>query len=132
MHHKIIIDSSAVIALINKEKGFQIVEKYLGQTVISSVNFSEVLTVLNREILKSERERKEGLQLIKHTFPQIVAFDDMQAIIAAEIDETTKKYGLSLGDRACLALAKYKKSAVLTADKNWKKFNIGIEVKLIR
>lgn len=132
MHNKIVIDTSAVIALINKEEGFEVVEKHLGNAIISSVNFSEVITMVNRELFKTENERAEGLKLIKNTFSHIVEFDVEQAITAASLDSITKKYGLSLGDRACLALAKSQKLPVLTADKVWKELEIGVKVQLIR
>jgi PIN domain nuclease of toxin-antitoxin system len=132
MHNKIVIDTSAVIALINREEGFEVVEKYIGNAVISSVNFSEVITVANRELFETEEERVDGLKLIKNTFSHIIEFDVEQAVIAASFDSLTKKYGLSLGDRACLALAKQQKLPVLTADKVWKGLDFGIEVLLIR
>lgn len=132
MHDKIVVDTSAVIALINREKGFEVVEKYVGNAVISSVNFSEVITVMNRELFKTEEERAKGLKLIKNTFSHIVEFDSEQAILAALLDSVTKKYGLSLGDRACLALAKHQKLPVLTADKIWRELDLEIKVKLIR
>jgi PIN domain nuclease of toxin-antitoxin system len=132
MQNKVVVDTSAVLALINREEGFEIVEKYLGNTVISSVNFSEVITVVNRELFKTEKERAEGLKLIRNTFSHIVEFDDEQAVVAASFDSITKKHGLSLGDRACLALGKTQKLTVLTADKVWKDFGLDVKVKLIR
>ncbi len=132
MSNKIVIDTSAIIALINREEGFKTVEKYLDNAIISSVNFSEVITVVNRELFKTEEERAEGLKLIRNTFSHIVEFDVEQAVIAASLDSIAKKHGLSLGDRACLALAKYQKLPVLTADKVWKKLNVGVKVQLIR
>ena len=132
MTTKIVLDASSVIALINREKGCEIVEKYLEDAIISTVNFAEVISVVNRELFKSEADRIEGLKLITDTLPQIIDFDINQAIISGELDSITKKYGLSLGDRACLALAKYKNIPVLTADKTWSKLNLGIKIKLIR
>jgi PIN domain nuclease of toxin-antitoxin system len=132
MTTKIVLDASSVIALINREKGCEIVEKYLEEAIISTVNFAEVISVVNRELFKSEADRVEGLKLITDTLPQIIDFDVNQAIISGELDSITKKYGLSLGDRACLALAKYKNIPVLTADKTWSKLNLGIKIKLIR
>ena len=131
MTTKIVLDASSVIALINREKGCEIVEKYLEEAIISTVNFAEVISVVNRELFKSEADRIEGLKLITDTLPQIIDFDINQAIISGELDSITKKYGLSLGDRACLALAKYKNIPVLTADKTWSKLNLGIKIKLI-
>lgn len=132
MKNKIVIDASAVMALLGREEGFEIVERHLNNAIISSVNFSEVLTVAYRELFETAEERAEGLKLIKNTFGHIIEFDQEQAIIAASFDKITKKYGLSLGDRACLALAKHKKLPVLTADKIWKKFDLGLKVQLIR
>ena len=132
MTTKIVLDASSVIALINREKGCEIVEKYLEDSIISTVNFAEVIAVVNRELFKTEADRIEGLKLITDTLPQIIDFDVNQAIISGEFDSITKKYGLSLGDRACLALAKYKNIPVLTADKTWSKLNLGIKIKLIR
>jgi PIN domain nuclease of toxin-antitoxin system len=129
---KIIIDTSAIIALINKEKGFEIAEKHISEAAISSVNFSEVITVVNRELFTTKEERQEGLKLIKDMLINIVEFDEEQAIIAANFNSEAKKYGLSLGDRACLALAKHKKLPALTADKTWEKLNLGVKIKLIR
>jgi PIN domain nuclease of toxin-antitoxin system len=132
MTTKIVLDASSVIALINREKGCEIVEKYLEDSIISTVNFAEVIAVVNRELFKTEADQIEGLKLITDTLPQIIDFDVNQAIISGEFDSITKKYGLSLGDRACLALAKYKNIPVLTADKAWSKLNLGIKIKLIR
>jgi ribonuclease VapC len=132
MTDKIVIDTSAVIALINREEGFGVVEKYIGNAIISSVNFSEVVTVANRELFETEEERAEGLKLIRNTFSHIIEFDAEQAIIAASFDPLTKKYGLSLGDRSCLALAQQQKLPVLTADKIWRELELGVKVQLIR
>jgi PIN domain nuclease of toxin-antitoxin system len=129
---QIVLDASSVIALINREKGCEIVEKYLDEAIISTVNFAEVIAVVNRELFKTEADRAEGLKLITDTLPQIIDFDVNQAIMSASFDAITRKYGLSLGDRACLALAKYKNIPVLTADKAWSKLNLGIKIKLIR
>jgi len=132
MNNKIVVDTSAIIALMNREKGFEIVENCIGHTVISSVIFSEVITVANRDIFSTPKEKQEGLDLIKTTFPNIIDFDSKQAEIAAAFDSHTKKYGLSLGDRVCLSLAKQLNLPVLTADKIWKKLDLGVKIELIR
>lgn len=63
---------------------------------------------------------------------EICFFDDQQARVAAELIAQTRPYGLSLGDRACLALAIQRKAAVYTTDAAWKNIDPGIEVNLIR
>jgi PIN domain nuclease of toxin-antitoxin system len=63
---------------------------------------------------------------------EISFFDDLQARLAGELVTQTRPYGLSLGDRACLALAIQRKATVYTTDAAWKKLNLGIEVEVIR
>lgn len=128
MNKKIVLDASSVIALLNQEKGFEIVEENINNSIISSVNLSEVLTIANR-VSNNIEITEELIRLFKNN---IVDFDEEQAVIAAILDNDTKKYGLSLGDRACLALAKYKNYKVLTADKIWKEIDIGVDIILIR
>lgn len=128
MQGKIVIDASAILALINNEKGQNVVEKVLNNAIVSSVNISEVITIANRNGINET----EIIKLLKDIFPHIIDFNYEQACIAAALDKITKKYGLSLGDRACLALAKYKNCPVLTANKIWKKLDIAIDVRLVR
>lgn len=128
----IIIDSSAIIALLEQEEGYKIVEKNLNNAIISTVNLSEVITVINRKTGENQVAQQEALKLLRNTFSHIADFNYEQAEIAASLDQITKKYGLSFGDRACLALAKYKNLSVLTADKVWRKLDIGVNIKLIR
>jgi len=126
--NKIIFDSSAILALLKMEQGHEKVSERLDDAIVSSVNFSEVITVLARKGFGQE----EVIKSLKDTFLHIVDFDVEQAIIAASLDEITKVHGLSLGDRACLALAKHKKLPALTADKVWKELSLGVEVQIIR
>lgn len=110
------------------EQGHEIVAENLDRAIVSSVNFSEVVTVLARKGLGQE----QVIRSLKETFLHIEDFDTEQAIIAANLDDITKKYGLSFGDRACLALAKHKQLSVLTADRVWKELNLELTIQLIR
>ena len=123
MKTQIVLDTSAILALLSMEEGHEIVAENLENAVVSSVNLSEVITVLVRRGLKHE----DVAQSLKDTFPQIEEFTAEQAIIAASFVEPE----LSFGDRACLALAKSKNLPVLTADKIWQDLELGIEVQLI-
>jgi PIN domain nuclease of toxin-antitoxin system len=125
---KIVFDSSAILALLKMESGHEIVSKNLEQAVVSSVNFCEVVSFLSKKTQKQD----EMIKFLTETFDCIEDFNIEQAIIAGSFINVTKDYGLSLGDRACLALAKYKNIPVLTADKAWSKLNLGIKIKLIR
>jgi len=125
---KVVFDSSAILALLKMESGHEIVSKNLEQAVVSSVNFCEVVSFLSKKTQKQD----EMIKFLTETFDCIEDFNIEQAIIAGSFISVTKDYGLSLGDRACLALAKYKNISVLTADKAWTKLNLGIKIKLIR
>jgi PIN domain nuclease of toxin-antitoxin system len=126
--NKIVLDASAVLALINKEPGHIAVEKILTHSVISAVNLSEVIAVL----VDIGMDVKDVETIVYGIINDIVPFDHKQSVVAGALRKETKQLGLSLGDRACLALAKVLRVPVLTADKIWSKVNVGIEVKLIR
>lgn len=130
--NKIVFDSSAVLAFLKNEKGSDLVAQNLKHSIISAVNFCEIVTVTNREIFVNDEEKSQGLKLLKESFINIEDYDINQAIISASFDKITKKFGLGIGDRSCLALAKFKKLPVLTADKIWKKLDIGVDIKFIR
>ena len=125
---KIVFDASAILALLKMESGHEIVAKNLEHAVVSSVNFCEVVSFLSKKTQKQE----EMIKFLTDTFDCVEDFNIEQAIIAGSFISVTKDYGLSLGDRACLALAKYKNIPVLTVDKAWSKLNLGIKIKLIR
>ncbi|SRR5579883_37180 len=129
MNKKIVLDASALLALLNQEKGFERVESVLSNALMSSVNYSETLAVLN-QIGMPEEEARELTHAIIH---DIIPFDTQQAHKAAILRKKTQPYGLSLGDRACLALAEQLKADVLTADKVWAKLALDtINIEIIR
>lgn len=125
---KVVLDASALLALINQEKGFEIVEKYLPNSIMSSINLAEVVTVLMRLGIPLAEVNDLLVGIIK----EIIPFDENQAYITAEWHQITKSLGLSLADRACLALASSKKLPVITADKAWGKIDKEIEIILLR
>lgn len=124
----VVLDASALLALINKEKGYEIVEKYLPDSIMSSINLAEVATVLMRLDIPFD----EVTDLLSNIMKEIIPFDERQAYIAARWYQKTKTFGLSLADRACLALAESKKLSVITADKAWANIDKSIEVILLR
>jgi ribonuclease VapC len=124
----VVLDASAVLALLNQEPGADVVEKYLAESILSTVNLAEILTVLDDIGVPVTEAKITVLSLVK----EIIAFDEEQAAVAAALRKQTKSSGLSLGDRACLALAQTQDLCVLTADKAWKKVSKQVEVLLIR
>jgi len=125
---RVVLDASAVLALLNRETGWQNAEAVLGDGCISSVNVCEVLARLVERGVpeKAAWEIFHALEL--ESFP----FDDAQAREAARLRAGTRKHGLPLGDRACLALARSLKRPALTADRAWSNLDAGVDVRLLR
>jgi ribonuclease VapC len=128
MIKKVVLDASALIALIYQEKGQDVVEKYLPNAEISTVNFSEVAAY----VIKKGIPAKEAIALLRDLSLDIIDFDESQSLLAAQLILKTSAKGLSLGDRACLALAYENKHSVLTADKIWATLDLNIDIVLIR
>jgi ribonuclease VapC len=127
----IVLDSSALLARLLNEPGHALVtEAIASAATMSSVNLAEVMTILVREG-QSPGSAERVLAKLPIT---IHAFDDMLAIQAGAMFAATRKFGLSLGDRACLALAQRENMPVLTADRAWADAGpvVGVSVRLIR
>lgn len=124
----VILDASAVIALLRREKGADLVASAVPGAVISAVNLSEVASWLSDAGAGEQeiRDTLDGFDL------KLRAFDHESAFMAANLRRMTREKGLSLGDRACLALAKDMALPVFTADRLWAELDIGVDVQLIR
>ena len=124
----IVFDSSVLIAILRQEPGSEVGEQSLNDALISTVNLAEVATYLARNSVPPET-----IERALTAFPiEVVPFDREQGLIAGCLYPACKSLGLSLGDRACLALAKSKSLPVLTADKAWLELEIDVSVNSIR
>ena len=123
-----VLDASALLALLNSEPGSSAVQESLPGAAISAVNLSEVISKLSERGMPEPaiRAALEGLGLEVHPF------DSDEAYSTARLRTATKPHGLSLGDRACLALGLALKAPVLTADRTWKKLKLGVKIRSIR
>lgn len=128
MSKNIILDASALLALIQQEPGAEVIKPLLKNALISTVNLTEVLTVLQRINMTSE----EAMDYISAMVKSILPFTLEQAQLAADLHIQTKSKGLSLGDRACLAAAILNHAPVYTADKIWSEINVDISIEVIR
>jgi PIN domain nuclease of toxin-antitoxin system len=110
-----ILDASALLALLQDEPGAEKVAAVIGQSKISTVNWSEVIQKLARHDSQAANIRPdvEALGLI------IVPLSVEQAEGAAILWPLTRPLGLSLADRICLQLGIAMQEAVLTADALW-------------
>jgi PIN domain nuclease of toxin-antitoxin system len=125
-----VIDASAILAAILGEPGGDSVFDLLDEAVVSTVNVAEVYTYAAIRNLPTEAIDA----FFADTGIAMVSFDPAQAVAAGQLASITRKAGLSLGDRACLALAKLRNAEVLTADRPWQKVASAVEVvvKLLR
>jgi PIN domain nuclease of toxin-antitoxin system len=123
-----VLDASALMALIRGEPGADVVVSCLSCAIVSAVNQAEVQTKL---VSAGIDESLAWWHIAELRCPS-VPFDEDLARIAGGLVRVTRPYGLSLGDRACLALALQRKAAVYTTDAAWKNLNLGIEVQVIR
>ena len=124
----VVLDASAVLALVFNEKGSDKVLAVMGDAVISTVNFSEVVT----KLVDHGAEFKVAASQVASLGISVIAFDEAQAVLAAGLSQATRPLGLSLGDRACLALAQAKTLAVVTADSAWLSAQTKIRITVIR
>ena len=124
-----VLDASALLALLHNENGEDRVEEAIfNKAVISSVNWAEVIQKVIAKNISVDNLDNE-LAAVGLSF---LSFDRQQASIAGSLWQQTKELGLSLGDRACLALAQQLDLPVLTADKIWQRLDIGVSIQLIR
>jgi ribonuclease VapC len=123
-----VLDASALLAFLRKEPGGERVATALARSCISAVNLAETISkmVEHGKPLDAVTFQIERLRL------SVVPFDAEQATIVASLWRGTRVAGLSLGDRACLALGILRKLPVLTADRNWAKAEVGVQVEVIR
>lgn len=124
----VVLDASAVLAVLLEEAGTDAVEPHIPGGIVSAVSLAEVAGRLADRGLEEEEARAAiaDLALV------VVPFDEAQALAAGMLRPPTRHLGLSLGDRACLALALERGLPALTADRRWSGANVGVEVRLIR
>jgi ribonuclease VapC len=125
---KTVLDASALLAFINREPGAEMVTAVLGEAAISTVNFSEVVT----KLALRNRSPQRILDELTEFELEVVDFNRALAEDAGLLATATRGQGLSLGDRACLALARRENAVALTADNAWRQVQVGIEIQFIR
>lgn len=124
----IVLDASALLVVLHNERGAATVEPLLEGAAVSAVNWSEVVQKAASRGVDVSRLREE----VEALGVRIATFDAAAAEAAAHLWTTTKDAGLSLGDRACLALARDLGATAVTADAAWVGVSVGIPVQLVR
>ncbi|MDD2861470.1 MAG: type II toxin-antitoxin system VapC family toxin [Acidiphilium sp.] len=115
MNESAVLDSSAVLALLFGEPGAERVKETLPGALLSAVNFAEIVTKLCERGMPQDQARLA----IEAIGVEVVDFGIDQACVTGELRNRTRSAGLSLGDRACLALAQQQNLPAVTADTAW-------------
>ena len=127
--NKIVLDASAMLAVLNREPGSEkLTPEMLSNAAGSTVNLAEVQTKLVSRGGDPDEAWEDALSAIHEPMP----FTAEQARVAGNLVTQTRLLGLSLGDRACLALGTALHAPVYTTDKSWKNLEIGVRIHVIR
>ena len=122
-----VLDASALLAYLQDESGGDAVEAVLTESIISSVNWAEVVqkSIAAGVSVDGMRDDLEALGLI------VSPFTPEEAEITGRLWQQTRQYGLSLGDRTCLSLGIRLNIPVLTADQLWTSLKLSITVHVV-
>lgn len=123
-----VLDASAVLAVIQEEPGAERIEAHLDTGCISAVNLAEIVSKLQDRGL-GDSEIDELLSLLDLDTRML---DKEGAVFMGKLRQSTKLAGLSLGDRACLALAHSLGATAITMDRAWKNLEVGVAIEVAR
>jgi len=124
---EVVLDASAILALLLGEPGSEQVEAILRDALVSVVNEAEVIG----RLISGSQPPPQALDLVGSLPYKLIELDKELSRQAGAWWGVTKPYGLSLADRCCLALAKREGLPAMTADTAWAEVDVGVEVKLI-
>lgn len=125
-----VLDASTIIAAVLGEPGGDEVFDMVDSAAVCAVNVAEVYSYAAVKGLATDAFDTFFLE----TAIEIAQFDYRLAFATGALAAITRKAGLSLGDRACLAFAQGRRAEVLTADRAWQQFSgeLGLEIRLLR
>jgi len=127
--NRIVLDASALLAVLNREPGAdKLTPQLLSTATSSTVNLVEVQGKLVNRGLSPQEAWEATISPIR----EATAFTPEHAMTAGSLIVETRALGLSLGDRACLALGLALKAPVYTADKSWKSLKLGLRIHIVR
>ncbi len=123
-----VLDASAILALYFGEPAADTVGGVVAGSLVSAVNYSEVIG--------KALDRGDGFNVALRKLAAmdfvVIAHDEGLARRTGELQPVTKRWGLSLGDRACLALAEREGLQAYTLDRLWAKLSLGIEIVVLK
>jgi PIN domain nuclease of toxin-antitoxin system len=124
----IVLDASALLAFLFKEQGGDQVATRIGSSCLSAVNLAQVIG----KFVDNGVSADVVLGKILASTIEVVPFAPTDAALAASLRPQTQRHGLSLADRACLALAIERGLPVFTADRAWAALDIAVKVTVVR
>jgi ribonuclease VapC len=125
---RVVLDASALLAFLLDEPGAVAVTALLPRAAISAVNHSETLA----QLVDRGKPLAEAVAGLARLRVEVVPFDSGSSAVAASLRAASKRLGLSLGDRACLALGLARQLPVVTTDRAWTRFDVGVVVNCVR
>lgn len=123
-----VLDASAVLAFLRREPGEDVVRRAMPSSLLCAVNLTEVIS----KLIKRGAAGEAAIEIARSLPYQVVPYDEDLACAAGTLWAETRTTGLSLGDRACIALARRERLPALTTDQRWNHENLGVEVRAIR
>ncbi len=124
-----VLDASAVLAYFRRETGHEAVrDALLTGATMSTVNLAEV----HGRVALTGVDPDAALARLKVSGLAVEPFLEVDAAATGGLLASTRALGLSLADRACIALAQRLDRPVLTADRGWRSASVGVEIQLIR
>jgi PIN domain nuclease of toxin-antitoxin system len=127
--NEVVFDASAMLALLQHERGEErLTADILARSVASAVNLAEVQS----KLVKMRNDPDAAWAATLSAVDSVEPFTREQARIAGNLITTTGQYGLSLGDRACLALAIALKAPVYTTEQAWRNLKVGLPIHVTR
>ena len=126
---RVVLDASALMAVLNSEPGAEkLTPQIMSTAATSTVNLAEV----HGKLVQRGFTPDDAWTAANAAIHEAVAFTVEQAKTAGDLVLQTRALGLSLGDRACLALGIALRAPVYTADRSWKNLRLGIRIHVIR
>ena len=125
----IVLDASAVLAVVRGEPGADLIGRHVGSATISAVNLQEVY----KELLDQGLDAETASDTVAALDLEVMSHGEGDAMGSARLASATKRFGRGLGDRSCMALAIRLGVPALTTDRAWAKLDVaGLQVIVAR
>lgn len=125
---RVVLDASAVLALLNREAGADVVQSHLADAALSVANAIEI----GSKLVDGGMSREAAWEAIELLDIELIELDVELAGLATALRRDTRHKGLSLADRACLATAIRRGATAVTADRIWASLDLPCPIEVIR